>query len=126
MVKTVTTDATHIDAQRYYGGNLANPWQGKAVKRGRLVMGIGGVAVLDDGTFMAFLDLAESAKKPMVFRHVWRFLKELEKKGIGPVFAASDISVPRAEEFLKRLGFVATKSLSAKGERIWVWHPPLS
>ena len=122
MVKTVIVEATNSDIRRFYNGYINRPWQGKAVKKGRIVLGIGGVSVFDDGTIMAFMDLTDKAKTPIVFRHVLQYLKALAKKGAEPVLAAVDTSVPRAEDFLMRLGFEPTESFDPDGKRIWVWQ----
>ena len=122
VVKTVIVEATNNDVRRFYNGYINRPWQGKAVKKGRIVLGMGGVSVFDDGTIMAFMDLTEQAKTPIVFRHVLQYLNALAKKGAEPVLAAADASVPRAEDFLTRLGFEPTESFDPDGKRIWIWQ----
>lgn len=120
VAKIRIVEATNDDIRRFYGGTIGRPWQGKVVKKGRIVLGVSGVTVLDDGTIMAFMDLTDRARTPLVFRHVFRYLKSLSARGIGPVLAASDTSIPRAEEFLVRLGFEPTESFDPVGKRIWV------
>jgi hypothetical protein len=82
-------------------------------------IGFGGIMYLPD-TVMAFLhapdESAKAANKFALHRAAVRFLKHLEDIGVRQVVACADEKIEKAEEWLRRLGFVHTY------KEIWVWH----
>lgn len=69
------------------------------------ILGVGGVMILPDGTRYAFVDMDDRAR---------RYAKTLHKTGLafvreesknGKMIATTFSNVPRAEEWLERLGF---------------------
>ena len=113
--------ATDKDISRFYGVKMPFPWEGIVGKEGDLIVGIGGVFVQSDGTLMGFMDLTRKTRKPMVFRYVIMYLRELRRRGIDAVSVSCDTSFNRAEAFLIRLGFTATDYVD-DGRRIWTWQ----
>lgn len=88
--------------------------------KGDHVLGIGGLIVMEDGGVQGFMDLKGKSRRAVVFRHVLRYLAEKKRQGVMPIYTAADTRYPRAEEFLKRLGFVPTDETNDSGMRIWV------
>jgi len=85
------------------------------------VIGIGGVQVMDNGTFVAFVDLTDEARcYPLsLHRTARRFMRELERSGIRRVVATADPAQPAAERWLERLGFVRT---DVNGTIVYLWQ----
>lgn len=115
--------ADDIDFVRFFKlPVLETWWTGYCIKKGKLVKAIGGVVFGDDGRYFAFMDLRGAGRQPLVFRRVWRFLREeLTPEGIEELYVMCDESYPQASRFLERLGFKPTDEFIGE-ERVWVWR----
>lgn len=98
--------ATDKDFSRFYGVRVKTSWEGFVVKDGDLIVGIGGVLVLGDGTLWGFMDLGKKTRSPLLYRYVITYLKDLKERGIDKVHVNCSEHIPRAAAFLERLGFV--------------------
>lgn len=114
-------EATDKDFYRFYGFRMPNPWEGFAAKEGDLIVGMAGAYVMDEGHVMAFMDLTPKSRTPMVFRYVITYFKKLKARNVGLVFASCDDTIPRADEFLARLGFTPTDVVE-DNKRYWTWQ----
>jgi hypothetical protein len=99
------TKATDKDFFKFYGVRVTTAWEGLVAKEGDLITGIGGVMVLADATLWGFMDLSKQSRTPMLFRYVITFLRELKARGVGNVQVTCSEHIPRAVEFLEKLGF---------------------
>lgn len=72
------------------------------------VIGIGGILFLPDGGRYAFVDISDEARKyPKALHQTGlRFMREVRDSNMGTVVATTTTGVPRANEWLERLGFV--------------------
>lgn len=99
---------TVVDATAENTAGWAIPkkgFRGKVVQVGGRTVGVGGLYV-DRNRAVAFLDLSDEARQhPRVWiRAVKLALKEAKQTGLE-VHACADDEIPRASEFLVRLGF---------------------
>ncbi len=71
------------------------------------IIGIGGVLLMPDGGRYAFLDVNDEARKfpHALHRAGLRFMDQMRHANIGPIVATTMTNVPRANEWLLRLGF---------------------
>lgn len=85
------------------GKPSAKAWVGEV--DGRLI-GLGGLALFH-GRWFAFLDLTEEARthKIALMRLAIRIIDEARGSGIQFIYADRDQTEPKAEAWLKRLGF---------------------
>lgn len=86
------------------------------------ILGVGGVARLDDGRLMAFADLTKEARKNPVALHkaAVLFMARLKAEGVRSVVALADMEeTPAAERWLGRLGF---EKREYSGAAVWVWE----
>lgn len=109
------------DIARFIGKTI--PYRARALTawRGDEILGIGGVAMLPDGTALAFLHLAEGARRYAVALHkaALRTIAEARARGVRKIVAQADMSIPAAERWLARLGF---EPVMVGDERVWVWQ----
>ncbi len=119
--KITISKATKADIRRFYGIDMPTAWEGIVGKRGKLIVGVGGVFVTPDGEVQGFMDLSPYARKPLVFRYVIMYLRELKARGIDCIKVMCDTRFNRAEEFLLRLGFEKTDE-ETNGMRCWKWQ----
>lgn len=114
--------ATDDDIARFYdGARITVPWRAKAIRLGRIVGGVGGVVQDGDGTWFAFLDVPRHLRTPVLYRHVKQGLLELAGAGATVVRATCNSDIPRADAFLRRLGFEPTQDYRGD-ERVWEWR----
>lgn len=119
---TSVSKATDDDIARFYGGiSLAGEWIGLARRRGRLVVAMGGIVRTDSGPWRGFMDIPPSERGASVYRHASRLLKDAAKSGADQVAVACDDTIPRAVEFLERLGFQKTDEIE-NDMAVWVWR----
>jgi hypothetical protein len=85
------------------------------------ILGVGGVAVLDDGRLMAFADLTDEARKNPVTLHkaASRVMARMKAEGVKGLIAVADMNAsPAAERWLKRFGFEREEY---GGRAVWIW-----
>ena len=88
------------------------------------VLGTGGVAFLQDGRRMAFVNLTPGAAAYKVTLHkaALRALREAREAGIKELIATADMAASEAaERWLSRLGF---KPEANGAETVWIWRQP--
>ncbi|WP_017275774.1 hypothetical protein U8C32_02540 [Sinorhizobium medicae] len=111
--------ATDIDFARYYGGvEVTGRWVGRAMWRGRMIAGFGGLIETDAGEWFAFLEVPREERKPHVFRHVLAAISEAREQGAKVIKATCDTSIPRAEALMNHLGFEPTEE-THEGKAVW-------
>ena len=71
------------------------------------VIGIGGILFVPDGGRLAFVDMSDEARrfKKTLHKTGLLFMREMRELGIGTIIATTETKVPRADEWLLRLGF---------------------
>lgn len=115
-------EATDEDLARMFGGVVIHgEWYGLCARRGRLVTAMGGVLRKEDA-FYAFLEVPAYMRGRYVYRHAFRFLQSLKERGVQSVRASCDETIPRAKEFMERLGFTETDE-QLDGRTVWEWQP---
>lgn len=113
--------ADDIDFARFYGGvQVTGQWIGRALWRRRLLAGFGCVIETAEGEWMAFLEVPADARKPGIYRHILEALSEVKKRGGRSIKATCDISIPRAEALMLKLGFKPTDEM-LDGKVVWQW-----
>lgn len=83
-------------------------------------IGLGGLALLPDGTWAAFVHVTEGARRFKIALHKagLRTLQEARARGIRRLVALAEPGVEPAERWLMRLGFEPVNV----GDKIaWVW-----
>lgn len=99
------------------------PYRARALTafEGDKILGIGGIAMLPDGTALAFLHLAEGAERKSVTLHkaALKILADAKARGIRTIVAQADPCRDTAERWLMRLGFEPVK---VGTERVWKWQ----
>ena len=113
--------ASEDDVARYYGG-IAFPtrWVAKALRKGDLVAGMGGVIETEPGVWVGFLEVPPFARSPSLFRHVKDVLEKAREAGAVKVKTWCDDGIPRAEAMMRRLGFQPTDE-TINGKVVWEW-----
>jgi N-acetylglutamate synthase-like GNAT family acetyltransferase len=91
-----------------------------AAERDGELLGVGGLALLPDETWAAFVHAAPGAHRFKVSFHRagLMVMAEARRLGLRRVVATAETKVPRATEWLERLGFRPTE---AAGVVVWVW-----
>lgn len=85
------------------------------------ILGVGGMARLDDGRLMGFADLTHEARQNPVTLHkaASMFLARMKSEGVHSLIAMADMNAsPAAERWLKRLGFSLHEY---DGLSVWEW-----
>ncbi|PST27211.1 hypothetical protein C7U60_02695 [Mesorhizobium plurifarium] len=114
--------ASEIDFSRYYGGiEVTGRWVGRAMWRGRMIAGFGGLIETDAGEWFAFLEVPREERKPSVFRHVLAAFAEAKEQGAKVIKATCDASIPRAVDLMMHLGFAPTDEI-LDGKVVWKWE----
>lgn len=121
--RTVSVElATDEDLARFYSGiTFTVPWAGKVMRRGRLVTAFGGAAEQEEGVWLAFLDVPAHMRRPSLYRHARAFLAELKGRGARVIRASVDDDIPRAFDFMDRLGFRPTDD-TIDGRTVYEWR----
>lgn len=86
------------------------------------IIGIGGIAYLEDGRKLAFADLTDEARHHKVALHKagHAIMKMVRAKGIKCVIATASKDVgPAAERWLARFGFNPEMH---SNQTVWVWR----
>lgn len=121
MGKVVLRPATRADFDALLDEPL--PWRVRATAAevDGVLIGVGGLAFLPDGTVGAFVHASDAAKKYPVTLHKagLRTMAEARKLGIRRVVALADEKIDRAIPWLERLGF---RKMIHEGGGVWVWH----
>lgn len=111
--------ATADDVARIGGGrSFTSAWKAKVIRRGDMVAAIGGAFDAGEGVWFGFIDVPAHLRDRSLFRHAVAFINELRDHGVAAVKATCDTRIPRAEEFMRRLGFEPTGE-TQKSEVIW-------
>jgi len=112
--------ATDEDVARFYGGiAFGAQWTGRVLRRGRLVAGFGGLLEIEDGVWLAFLEVPSHERRPYLYRHILAAVDEIRAKGARVIKATCDESIPRSEALMRRLGFEPTDEML--GDRVmWI------
>jgi len=87
------------------------------------IIGIGGIAFLEDGQKYAFTELTDEARQhPVALHKAAKMILETAKaRGVRRVIASADMAAsPAAERWLKRLGFEPTE---VNNQTVWIWRP---
>ncbi|SCW39028.1 hypothetical protein SAMN02927900_01290 [Rhizobium mongolense subsp. loessense] len=114
--------ADDIDFARYFGGmHVTGRWVGRALRRGRLIAGFGGLLEVKDAEWFAFLEVPAGDRKPHVYRHVLAAFAEAKAQGAKRITAWCDTSIPGAEKLMNRLGFKKTDEIMQEKE-VWAWE----
>lgn len=90
-------------------------------ERGEII-GMGGIAYLEDGRKMAFADLTDEARHHKVALHKagHAIMKMVREKGIKCIIATASKEVgPAAERWLARFGFDPE---THGNQTVWVWR----
>ncbi|MGN6773248.1 MAG: hypothetical protein ACTHJQ_25890 [Rhizobiaceae bacterium] len=116
--------ATEDDIHRFYGGiEFRSGYHGRVMRKGKLVAAFGGVIESsDEGVWFGFLDVPRHLRKPTLYRHTLAVLNDAKASGAKVIRAACDTDIPRAREFMERLGFLPTEE-TIDGKVIFEWHP---
>ena len=110
-------DATDDDVARFYRSiQFHGDWTARCIRKGRLVAAMGGVMEIEPGVWFGFIDLPAHLRGPMLYRHTVKVLNEAKAKGARVIRAVCDTDIPRAEAFMRRLGFRPTD------EGVWEWE----
>lgn len=84
------------------------------------VIGLGGLLYLPDGGRYAFLDVGDEARRFHKTLHATaiKFMRHVCESNIGPIVATTTTNVPRANEWLTRLGF---RSVNEGETRVFIF-----
>ncbi|RVK73165.1 hypothetical protein CN159_02090 [Sinorhizobium meliloti] len=116
------TPATDIDFARYYGGvQVAGRWVGRAMWRGRMIAGFGGLIETEEGEWVAFLEVPQEERKPHIYRHALAAFADAQREGARVIKAWCDVTIPGAERLMKRLGFSPTQEIM-DDKVVWKWE----
>lgn len=118
----VIEKATDDDIARFYGGiQFDAQWHAKAMRKGRLVAGMGGVLEIEPGVWVGFLEVPAHERRPSLYRHVIDMLNAAKESGAVKIKTWCDDSIPRAEAMMRKLGFVPTDE-TIDDKVVWVWE----
>lgn len=115
--------ATDEDVARFYGGiEFKGGWHAKVARKGKLVAAFGGVLESsEEGIWYGFMDIPKHIRKPTLYRHTLAILRDAKASGAKVIRAACDTDIPRALEFMERLGFVPTEDKTDDGKVMFEW-----
>lgn len=104
--------ATEDDVARFYGAiEISGQWYAKAMRKGALVAGMGGVIETEPGVWVGFLEVPAHERKPSLYRQVITVLDQAKASGAREIRTWCDDSIPRAEAMMRRLGFKPTDEM---------------
>lgn len=106
-------------ARFYHGMQVTGRWVGRAMMKGRLIAGFGGLIETGEGEWVAFFEVPAHERKPSVFRHIKAAFAEAREQGAKVIKATCDTSIPRAEALMRHLGFEPTDE-TLDGKELWV------
>lgn len=106
-MQPVLVPATQQDFIDYAGSLPPYRTLAWAAKLDGRVIGLGGILYLPDGGKYAFVDMSDEARRfpKAIHRAGLSFMREMRNAKIGPIVATTTTNVPRANEWLERLGF---------------------
>jgi len=115
--------ATEEDIHRFYGGiEFKAGWCGRVMRKGSLVAAFGGaLESVEPGVWFGFLEVPKHLRRPSLLRHALSVLNEAKASGATVIRAACDESIPRAREFMERLGFSPTDE-TIDDKVVWEWR----
>jgi hypothetical protein len=114
--------ASDVDFARYYGGiEVTGRWVGRAMWRGRMIAGFGGLIETEVGEWVAFLEVPREERKPHIYRHALAAFADARQEGARVVKAWCDATIPGAEKLMKRLGFRPTEE-TMDDKVVWIWE----
>lgn len=117
----VIDDATEDDVARFYGISFPGQWRGRVMRRGKLVAAFAGVFESPNGEWFGVMDVPAHLRGLALYREAKRFLASASDAGANTIRAACDTDIPRAAEFMARLGFEPTDDETEDGKVIWQW-----
>lgn len=119
MDKPEITPATARDFVEYAGQLPPYRVIAWAARLNGKVIGLGGVLLMPDGAKYAFVDISDEARRfpKALHKTGLAFMREIRKSVSGPIVATTETNVPRANEWLIRLGF---KCHEVGGTRIFI------
>lgn len=121
MSRPTVNPATDDDVARFYGGIQFNgEWHAKAMRKGRLVAGMGGVIETEPGVWVGFLEVPAGERRPSLYRHVIEMLDAAKASGATTIKTWCDDSIPRAEAMMRKLGFQPTDE-TIDDKVVWAW-----
>lgn len=113
--------ATDDDVARFYGGiQFTSRWTARAMRKGRLVAGFGGLIEIEPGVWAGFLEVPAHERRPSLYRHVIEVLNDAKAQGATVIKTWCDDSIPRAPEMMKKLGFKPTDEMT-DDKVVWAW-----
>lgn len=111
--------ATEDDIARFYGAiEFHSQWAARALRKGSLVAGVGGLLEIENGVWFAFFEVPAHERRPSVYRHILAAFNEAKEKGARTVKAHCSTGIPRAKELMERLGFTPTDEM-INGKVVW-------
>lgn len=113
--------ATDDDFRTFYEREPPEVWHAMCGDRDGIIAGIAGVVYGEDGVAIGFLDATERPSFAL-HRAAKRFLAVMKAVGEKAIYTSCEDSIPRAEEWLIRLGFKLLPG-EIEGQRIWRWTP---
>lgn len=115
-------DATDEDVARFYGPIEINANHVvKAMRRGDLVAGLGGLIEIEPGTWHAFFEVPAHLRSPWVFRHIRAAFDEATERGATTIRAFCDTRIPGAERLMRHLGFQPIDE-TLEDKVYWQWQ----
>ena len=113
--------ATESDFRSFYDRDPPELWHAMCGDRDGTIVGMAGVVYGLDGVAMGFLDATERPSFAL-HRTAKKFLAVMKAVGETAIYTSCEDSIPRAEEWLIRLGFKLLPD-TVEGQRIWRWQP---
>lgn len=111
--------ATEDDVARFYGGiEFTGDWEGYVIRKGKLIAAFAGIFRNGEDWFAIF-EVPAHLRTPTLYRRAKRFLAGKTE----PIKAVCDMRIPRAEEFMTRLGFEPTDEVL---DNKVIWKCPVS
>lgn len=108
-------------ARFYHGMQVTGRWVGRAMRKGRLIAGFGGLIETKDGEWFAFFEVPAHERKPSLLRHIRAAFADAKGQGAKVIKATCDTSIPRAEALMKHLGFEPTEE-QIDDKVVWAWR----
>ena len=121
MAKLTIRVATEADFRAFYDREPPEVCVLMCGDRDGKIVGMAGVVYGDDGVAIGFLDATERPSFAL-HRAAKKFLAVMKAVGEKAIYTSCEEGIPRAEEWLTRLGFKLLPDKIA-GERIWRWTP---
>ncbi len=114
--------ATEDDIIRLYGApiHFLKRWVGYAYKRNGAVLCIGGVAESEDNVWFGFIENPRGIRFKTMYRYALKLSQYAREMGAVSLKTWCQDDIPRAEEFMKRLGFVKTDEFF-EDKVLWSW-----